>query len=279
MIRGAMSAPSRGLLALLAAASLAAGACDDKDPVILKLGDERVRRSDFERHIAAVEARGLGPVDPAARQGLLDAFLEQRALVIEARRRGLLTVGATPDEERRGVARLLAEAVHPPEVTEEEIAAFYLAHRTGLAAPETVSLRQILVATLNEARDVKRRLAKDPKAFDTVARSQSKGPEAVAGGYMGSFERGQLPPELEAVAFALPEGRTSEPVETALGYHVLRVESRQQAREPSLDETRERIRDRLGRERRTAAERAFVAEVLARSKVNHEAALRSSRPS
>jgi parvulin-like peptidyl-prolyl isomerase len=133
------------------------------------------------------------------------------------------------------------------------------------------------VGTLNEARDVKRRLARDPKAFDAIARSQSKGEEAGAGGYMGRFERGQLPPELEAVAFALPEGDTSDPVPTALGYHVLRVESRQQAREPALEEAHERIRARLAGEHRAEAERAFVAEVLARAKVNHEAALRPSR--
>ena len=96
---------------------------------------------------------------------------------------------------------------------------------------------------------------------------------------MGSFERGQLPPELEAVAFALPEGATSEPVETGLGYHVLRVESRQPARAPTLDEARERIRARLAGAKRAEAERAFVAEVLARAKVNHEAALRSRPPS
>ena len=96
---------------------------------------------------------------------------------------------------------------------------------------------------------------------------------------MGTFERGQLPPELEAAAFALPEGATSEPVATPLGYHVLKVESRPPAREIPFEEARERIRDRLAREKRAAAERAFVADVMARAKVNHEAALRrTGRP-
>jgi hypothetical protein len=277
MIRPAMAPRTRA--ALLFAGALALAACEARDPVVLKLEGESVRRSDFERHLAALEARGLGPVTPDVRRGLLDAFLEQRALVIEARRRGLVGVGAGAEDEARAVARLLAEAVPPKEVTEDQIQAFYRAHAAEMTIPETVTLRQILVATANEARDVKRRLGRDPKVFDTIARGESKGPEAGAGGYMGRFERAQLPAELEAVAFALPVGGTSDPVETALGYHVLRVESRQQARELTLEEARERIRDRLTRDARGVAERAYVAEVLARSKVNHEAALRPSRPS
>jgi peptidyl-prolyl cis-trans isomerase C len=274
MIRLSMAAR-----ALLVAAALALASCESRDPVLLKLDGAEVRRSDFERYLARVELRGLGPVDPAARKGILEAFLEERALVIEARRRGLLPSGAGSAEEPRAVARLLAEAARIPEPTEDEIAAYYRAHTAELALPESVTLRQILVPTLNEARDVKRRLGRDPKAFDTLARGQSKGEEAAAGGYLGSFERGQLPTELEEVAFALPDGGTSDPVKTPLGYHVLRVESRQPARERSLDEARERIRERLARDERAAAERAFVAEVLARAKVNHEPALRPYPPS
>ena len=278
MIRPPMS-PRPIAFAVALCAGLGLAACEEKDPVILRLDGESVRRSEFERHLAAVEARAQAPVDPTARPGLLEAFLEERALVIEARRRGQLAAGASAPEEPQAVARLLAEASRVPEATEDEIAAYYRAHTADLAVPETVTLRQILVGTLNEARDVKRRLKRDPKAFDAIARSQSRGVESVAGGYMGPFERGQLPPELEAAAFAQPEGGASEPVETALGYHVLRVESRQPAREPSLEEARERIRDRLARAKRAEAERAYVAEVLARAKVNHEAALRPSRPS
>ena len=277
MIHAAMAShrPAR----LLALALLGLAACRDADPVILSLNGERVRRSDFDRYLLSVEARGLGPVDPAARPGLLDAFLEQRALVIEARQRGLVGPTASAADEARAVARLLGDAAPPPAVSEDEIAAYFQAHAAELAVPDSVTLRQVLVATLNEARDVKRRLGRDPKAFETIARSQSKGPEAAAGGYMGAFARGELPEELEAVAFALPDGGTSDPIETPLGYHVLRVESRRLGRPVTLDEAREGIRARLAREKRREAERAFVAGVLARAKVNHEAALRTPPPS
>lgn len=274
-----MLPPARTVPVVLALLVSLTPACQDPDPAILVLNGETVRRSEFDRHVATFEASGLGPIDPEARRGLLQAFLEQRALVFEARRRGFLDPGAGVEEEPRAVARLLAEAVSPPEVTEEEIAAYYGAHAAELALPEAVTLRQILLPTQSEARDIRRRLVRDPKAFDALARSRSKGPEAAAGGHMGTFSRGQLPQELEEAAFSLPEGATSEPVATALGYHVMRVESRQQPRELTLDEARDRIAARLAREKRAEAERAFVAEILARSKVNHEAALSHALPS
>lgn len=253
--------------------SFVALACEGRDPVVLKLSGESVRRSDFDRHVAALEARGLGPLSSEVRRGLLDSFLEERALVIEARQRGLVAAGATAEQEAAAVARLLATAVPKPRVSEQEITAWHASHAKELATPERVTLRQILVGSSNEARDVKRRLAKDPRAFESLARTISKGPEAGLGGYMGSFERGQLPAELEAAAFALSEGAASDPVPSPLGYHVLRVESRQAAREIPLEEAHERIRDRLARDKREAAERAFVTEVMARAKVKHEAAL------
>lgn len=265
-----------GLLALLASAGCSETA---RDPVVLELHGERLRRSDFDRERQRLEARDVGPLPASARRGLLDAWLEQRALVIEARHRGILAAAAEPHQEAEAVSRLLAGAVGAPQVTDAEIGDWQKAHAAELTAPEQVSLRQVLVPTLNEAREVIRKLRGDPSAFDTLARSVSRGPEAAVGGYMGHFERGQLPPELEAAAFALPDGATSEPIQTPLGYHVLRVESRQQARDIPLEEARERIRDQIVRAKRATAERAFVESIMARARVNHDAALRFSRPS
>ena len=56
---------------------------------------------------------------------------------------------------------------------------------------------------------------------------------------MGVFSRGQLPAELEAAAFALAAGETSDVVASPLGYHVLRVEERLAAREVGLPECRQ----------------------------------------
>jgi parvulin-like peptidyl-prolyl isomerase len=275
-----MSAMARRSVHLIAALWLTG--CTERrpaDPVILALDDQLVRRSEFERHVEDLRARGLEEAeDPAVRRNVLDAFVEQRILVLEARRRGRIAAGAAIEQELEAAQALLGEAAAQVSVDDGEVARYYEEHKAELARPEELTLRQILVPTLNEARDVRRRLARDPRSFEALAQTRSRGPEASAGGLMGTFARGQLPSDLESAAFELQVGRPGEPVQTALGYHVLRVESRSPGRERSLDECRAEIGRALLRQKSEAAQAALVRALMRRAKVNHEAARNSPRP-
>jgi len=252
---------------------------ESADPAILSLGDQAVRRSEFERHVMNLEQQGGTPLDPTVRAALLDRFLEERVVVLEARARGLVSAQGTPDQEEAAARKLLAdEGVSGVEVKDEEVAAYFEAHRSEFQSPETVALRQILVPTMNEARDVRRRLLKDPRSFPALAQTLSRAPEASAGGLMGSFTRGQLPPELDKAAFALSAGQISEPVQTAFGFHVLRLDAKQPSREPALEESRDEIRSRLRHEKVDGKIQQFVAGLMARAKVNHEAAQSAAHP-
>jgi hypothetical protein len=243
------------------------------DPVILRLKDQEVRRSDFWVYVKEMERQQEGPLAPDVRAALLTAFLERRLLVLEARARGLLAPQASPEAEQAGVQKLLEQEVNSRvQLDEREVEQYFEEHRAEFTVPETIVLRQILVATSNEARDVRRRLLKDPKSFETLAQTVSRGPEAASGGLMGQFSRGQLPAELETAAFALNPGQTGDVVATTLGHHVLRVESRAPARDPDLEECRPRIRTLLLGEKQERSRREFIAGLLARAKVNHEAA-------
>jgi len=257
-----------GCLALVFVAACARGR---PDPVILQLDEQVVRRSDFERHLEGVASRG-GTLDAGVRRALFESFVEERLLVLEARARGLCTPDSSAEQERDAVQQLVTVSATPEPVTDAEVEAYYREHGAELRGSESVTLHQILVPTENEARDVRRRLLKDPKSFEVMARSSSRAPEASTGGLMGTFARGQLPPELEAAAFALPAGGLSDVVATPLGFHVLRVDERTPARERSLAECEPEIRTRLTREKTDRAVRAFVEQLLARAKVNHEAA-------
>jgi len=248
------------------------------DPVILSLDEQVVRRSEFATHVAGLEAQGGDRLSPAVLPAVLESFLEERALVLEARARGLAKADASAAEEQQAVQKLLTtDVLQGVEVKKADLVAYYESHPGEFESSGTVTLRQILVPTETEARDVRRRLQKDQKSFEALARAQSKAPEAASGGLMGTFSRTELPPDLEAAAFALPAGGMSDVLHTSLGYHILRVDSRTQARKASLDESEARLRDKLLREASDQRVRQFVSELMARAKVNHAAAQPPSR--
>lgn len=63
--------------------------------------------------------------------------------------------------------------------------------------------------------------------FEEVARRESSDSvSAAAGGDLGSGVRGRFVAPFEEAAYSLPVGQLSQPVETAFGYHLIRVDSR-----------------------------------------------------
>jgi parvulin-like peptidyl-prolyl isomerase len=58
--------------------------------------------------------------------------------------------------------------------------------------------------------------------FEALARQHSDCPSGKQGGDLGKFGKGQMVPEFEKTAFALPVGGTSGVIETAFGYHIIR---------------------------------------------------------
>src|SRR5262245_37189199 len=139
----------RVLLLVWASVLLAcSGRAPAVDPVILTLGGEEVRRSDFERYVSNVEARQGGALEAPVREAVLADYLEKRVLVLQARTRGWISARSSAEEEQAAVKRLLNEdVVSRIVVTDEEVARYYEAHRAEFTLPERVSVRQILVGT------------------------------------------------------------------------------------------------------------------------------------
>jgi parvulin-like peptidyl-prolyl isomerase len=259
-------------------ASAACRAAVESDPVLLTLGAESVRLSEFQQRLRRLESRGEEPLTPAVRAAAFDSFVEERVLALETRRRGLLAPGADEATESAAARKLLqAEVLAAIQVGPDEIARYYEDHAGTWHTPEHRKLSQILLASLNEARDVRRRLERDPKSFEVLARTRSRAPEAVQGGRMGSFAQGELPGELEHAAFALSVGEHSPVVESPYGFHVLRLDGIDPARERALADCQDEIRARLLADKSDAAVHAFIRELVARAKVNHEIAPTAGR--
>ena len=135
----------------------------------------------------------------------------------------------------------LRKRAKPVNVTEEEITAAFEKSRAALQKrPATVTFRQIVVspkASPEAKAKAKARadslLAEIKKGgdFEQIAKRESMDPGTKQlGGDLGWNRRGSgLVPEFEGMMFALRPGDVSPVIETAFGYHIIRVDRVQAA--------------------------------------------------
>src|SRR3954470_24622506 len=135
----------------------------------------------------------------------------------------------------------LRKRAKPVNVSEEEVTAAFEKSRADLQKrPATVTFRQIVVAPhASAAAKAKAKahadslLAEIKKGgdFEQIAKRESMDPGTKAlGGDLGWNRRGSgLVPEFEAVMFSLRPGEVSPVIETAFGYHIIRVDRVQSA--------------------------------------------------
>jgi peptidyl-prolyl cis-trans isomerase SurA len=155
----------------------------------------------------------------------------RRTLVDQYRRQGL---------QQKAFAEL-RKKTKPVAISDSEITAAYEKSKDVLQKrPAMVSFRQIIVAPKASAEAKARarakaesRLGEKMKGGDLeqIAKRESMDPGTKAlGGDLGWNRRGSgLVPEFENVMFALNPGQVSGIVETAFGYHIIRVDRVQAA--------------------------------------------------
>jgi peptidyl-prolyl cis-trans isomerase D len=214
----------------------------------------------------------------------------------EAARRSL-------EEVQIAFVAIPATAGDPPEITPEAVSAALASRSEEIAQryqemgeqynrPERVRARHILRSMARDASDAdvervraeveaaKARIEKG-ESFETVAAELSQDPGSQHnGGDLGFFARGQMVKDFEEAAFALAPGQMSAPVRSDFGFHLIKVEERQEALVRPLEAVREEIatdllrRDALREAARARAEQ--LAEAVRGGKKLEDAAREQS---
>jgi peptidyl-prolyl cis-trans isomerase D len=164
-------------------------------------------------------------------------------------------------------------------VTTQDLQAYYDQHRDEYRLPEQVKVSHILIKTPLPAADGKvddkaveaarvkaEDVLKQVKAggdFAKLAEKYSDDPgSAKNGGSLGLIGRGRTVPEFEKAAFSLPKGQISDLVKSSYGYHIIRVDDKQDAHMKTLEEVKGDIEPILKQQKaQRAAENAANALV------------------
>lgn len=109
---------------------------------------------------------------------------------------------------------------------------------------------------------IRARLAKKPDRFAEQAMKHSECPTAMNGGLLGEYGRGQLFPQLDAVLFEMALGEISAPVESELGFHLLRCDDISAEGVPPFEAVAPRIRAAIEAKRRKLCQRQWLSELM-----------------
>ena len=126
-------------------------------------------------------------------------------------------------------------------VVDEDAKKYYDENTEEFKKPETVSAKHILVETEEVAKEIKSKIDNNELSFEVAAMENSTCPSKAQGGDLGVFGRGMMVPEFEDAAFALELNEVSEPVKTQFGYHLIKVEAKNDAEVSSFEDVKEQI--------------------------------------
>jgi parvulin-like peptidyl-prolyl isomerase len=146
-------------------------------------------------------------------------------------------------------------------VTEDEVRADYEAHRADYDRPGNLHLQEIVVKTetgsTSLANDLVRR-ARAGEDFSELARAYSAAPTRAAGGDLGRVSRGDLTPDIEKAALALPVGGVSDPLPTPEGFRILKMVEKTEPTQVPFEDVKAEIQKRLSSERTEREYEAYM---------------------
>jgi peptidyl-prolyl cis-trans isomerase C len=144
--------------------------------------------------------------------------------------------------KRLVVQRLMREYQKPPTISDEEAKKYY-DDNPSLFSSTQIKASHILVKDEDVAKKLRAELVADPSKFADKAKELSIDKTSGAkGGDLGKFGQGRMVPEFERAAFSLKPGQISEPVKTQYGWHIIKLEEREEGERKPFDQVKEQIK-------------------------------------
>jgi peptidyl-prolyl cis-trans isomerase C len=256
-------------LCLLMVMPLSAGA-QERSPstpeVLARRGEGVVTHTQFDARVARIpehdRARFLR--DRRRLQDLINQLLLQSQMVADAREAGLEHDPAVQARMEFAAQEELAKAwlqrypaLREPADFEVMAREYFEVNKEQFDTQKTLDLTHILVGfegrtepeALELATDLHGRIMAEPGIFDDMVEEYSDDPSAASNhGRFSGVRRGQMVKPFEDAAFRMADGEISNPVKTAYGYHIIRLDNINPPRGQSYDEVREMLVDRMRRQ-------------------------------
>jgi peptidyl-prolyl cis-trans isomerase SurA len=160
----------------------------------------------------------------------------------------------------------------------DEVKKYYDGHPQEFTRPEQVELSEIFLSTegkspeevaavQKKAEDLHQRVV-NGEEFGEIAKRYSEGSTAKEqSGDLGTYQRGQLSPQLEAVVFKMDKGQITDVIQTKTGFEVLKIENHYQSGLQPMSKVENEIMNRLYMQKMQPTMRDYLAQLRQESYV------------
>lgn len=155
----------------------------------------------------------------------------------------------------------MSEVLGTLTITEEESKAYFEENASRYGKAPTVSAKHILVDDEDTCAALKAKLDADEITFEDCAKENSTCPSKERGGDLGEFGKGQMVREFEQAAFEAEVGQVVGPVKTQFGYHLIKVEKKNEAVIPAYEEVKASVEREMLQKKQDAVYRETVEEL------------------
>jgi peptidyl-prolyl cis-trans isomerase C len=263
---------SLGILTGVAANGMAGCARPpEESPVVAIINGKPVTQGEFDYRWSELPAATRSRYEAqGGKKKFLDDLITREILLQEARRIGLDHNPAFQErmervKEQLMLDELMKDAVSAPvDVKDEEVQAYYDAHRTLIVESLQVRAAHIVLQTETQAKDVKHQLNQGYNFAKLAQRYSIDEATKANGGEFGVYRRGVADPGIEPALLTLKPGIVSEPIETPAGFHLVKV----LGREPDEAQRLEAVKERLRRELVADKRRKQLEDALAKMRAH-----------
>jgi len=259
--------PCSLLAGLLFIAMSGCSQATEESRIVATVNGKPISQTEFDYRWSELSDAARARYDrQGGKKKFLDDLISREVLLQEARRQGLDQSLALRERMERVKEQLILDelmkdaAAQPVQISEAELDAYYQSHDDMLVAARQIRGAQIVMANVFQAKDLKHQINQGWN-FSKLAQRYSLDEKTKADGGEFNFSRkGLLDPAIEQFLLTQKAGAVSDPVETAAGFHLVKVVSR------DPDETKhiEAVRQQLKRELYAEKRRKQVEEVLTR---------------
>ena len=197
---------------------------------LAKVGNVKITQADIEREIKNLPDFAQKIFEGSGgKERFLNELVKKELLYQEALKKGLdkNTEYLKKVEDFKKITligQLLEKEIESKaKVADQDVRDYYEKHKEDFAPVSQIRMSLILVKTEEEAKKILERLNKGEDFARVAKKSSVDLNSAKNGGDLGYLSKGQMTPELEAVAVRLKTGEVSEPIKTQSGYQIIKV--------------------------------------------------------